>query len=221
MTDNARYPTLFQPLDVGTFTLPNRFVMGSMHTGFEGSAEGVGRLATFYRERARRGAALIITGGHAPNRDGNLGPPREEMSTPEDAERHLPITRAVHDAGGRIVLQVLHAGRYSFHDHPVSASEIKSPINRHAPRALSAQEVEQTLDDYAAASALAQDAGYDGVELMGSEGYLITQFLAERTNRREDAWGGSLENRMRFALETVRRTRARTTRPMICPSPER
>ena len=210
MADKAHYPNLFRPIDVGPFTLPNRIIMGSMHTGFEGTPEGAGQLAAFYRARAERGTALIITGGHAPNHDGNLGRPREEMSTAEDAALHRPITSAVHAAGGRIALQVLHAGRYSYHDHPVSASAVKSPISRHAPRALSEQEIERTLDDYASASALAQDAGYDGVELMGSEGYLITQFLAQRTNQREDDWGGSLENRMRFALETVRRTRART-----------
>ena len=210
MPETPPYPNLFRPIDVGPFTLPNRIIMGSMHTGLEGSPEGVERLAAFYRERAEHGTALIITGGHAPNWDGNLGAPREEMSTAEDAALHRPITKAVRDAGGRIALQILHAGRYSYHDHSVSASDIRSPINRRAPRALSAAEIEQTLDDYAAASALAQDAGYDGVELMGSEGYLITQFLALRTNARDDGWGGSFENRMRFALETVRRTRERT-----------
>jgi len=210
MSDTSPYPNLFRPIDVGPFTLPNRIIMGSMHTGLEGSPEGVERLASFYRERAEHGTALIITGGHAPNWDGNLGLPREEMSTAEDAAMHRPITKAVREAGGRIALQVLHAGRYSYHDHSVSASEIRSPINRHAPRALRPAEVERTIDDYAAASALAQDAGYDGVELMGSEGYLITQFLTSRTNARDDDWGGSFENRMRFALETVRRTRERT-----------
>ena len=210
MTNGSSYPNLFTPIDVGPFVLPNRIVMGSMHTGLEGSPDGVARLAAFYRARAAHGAALIVTGGHAPNSDGNLGTPREEMSTPEDAALHRPITDAVHSEGGRIVLQLLHAGRYSFHDHPVSASAMRSPINRHTPRELTAVEIEQTLDDYGTASAFAQEAGYDGVELMGSEGYLITQFLAPRTNHRTDDWGGSFENRMRFALETVRRTRVRT-----------
>ncbi|WP_425404047.1 FAD-dependent oxidoreductase [Hwanghaeella sp.] len=201
------YPSLLSPIRVGSVTLPNRVVMGSMHTGLEGDTDGLRKLADFYRIRAEGGVGLIITGGHAPNRDGNLGAPREEMSTAEDAARHRVITEAVHAAGGRIALQILHAGRYSYHDHPVSASPLRSPINKHAPRELSAAEVEATIDDFATATALARDAGYDGVELMGSEGYLITQFLASRTNHREDEWGGPLENRMRFATEVVRRSR--------------
>ncbi|RVU38597.1 FAD-dependent oxidoreductase [Hwanghaeella grinnelliae] len=209
MSSPNAYPCLLSPIDVGPFTLPNRVIMGSMHTGLEGDADGLSRLAEFYRARAEGGVGLIITGGHSPNRDGNLGIPREEMATAEDAARHRVITSAVHDAGGRIALQVLHAGRYSYHDHPVSASPIRAPINKTAPRELTDAEVEATIDDFATATALARDGGYDGVELMGSEGYLITQFLASRTNHREDEWGGPLENRMRFATEIVRRSRAK------------
>lgn len=207
MSNSSRYPSLLSPISAGSLTLPNRIIMGSMHTGLEGDADGLERLADFYRARAEGGVGLIVTGGHSPNRDGNLGVPREEMSTPEDAARHRSLTKAVHDAGGRIALQILHAGRYSYHDHPVSASPLRSPINKHAPRELTAAEVERTIDDFATATALARDAGYDGVELMGSEGYLITQFLASRTNHREDEWGGPLENRKRFATEVVRRSR--------------
>lgn len=209
MIDASHYPSLLSPISVGPVTLPNRVLMGSMHTGLEGDADGLQRLAEFYRARAEGGVGLIVTGGHAPNWDGNLGVPREEMSTAEDAARHKIITKAVHEAGGRIALQIVHAGRYSYHDHAVSASPLRSPINKHAPRELSAAEVEATIDDFATATALAREAGYDGVELMGSEGYLITQFLAARTNHRTDAWGGPLENRMRFATEVVRRSRAK------------
>ncbi|HEY5897220.1 MAG TPA: NADPH-dependent 2,4-dienoyl-CoA reductase [Burkholderiales bacterium] len=200
------YPHLFQPLDLGFVTLPNRILMGSMHTGFE-ARNAMQELAAFYAERARGGAALIVTGGYSPNDAGNLGPHRAQFSTADDAERHRPIARAVHEAGGRIVLQLLHAGRYGFHPRIVAPSAIKSPINPQMPREMSAAQVERTIDDFAAAAALARQAGYDGVEIMGSEGYLVTQFLALRTNQRADAWGGPLENRMRFATEIVRRTR--------------
>jgi 2,4-dienoyl-CoA reductase (NADPH2) len=201
------YPRLFQPLDLGFVTLPNRILMGSMHTGLEGRPDGMERLAAFYAERARGGAALIVTGGFSPNAAGNLSAHRAEFSTLEDARRHEPIPSAVHDAGGRIVLQLLHSGRYGFHPRIVAPSAIKSPINPQPPRAMEPREIEQTIDDFAHAAALAREAGYDGVELMGSEGYLITQFLAARTNQRSDEWGGPLENRMRFATEVVRRTR--------------
>jgi 2,4-dienoyl-CoA reductase (NADPH2) len=202
------YPNLFKPLDLGFAVLPNRILMGSMHTQLEWRPGGMERLAAFYAERARGGAALIVTGGFSPNDAGNLSAHRAQFSTPDDVERHRVIPRAVHDAGGRIVLQLLHSGRYGFHERIVAPSSLKSPINAQTPREMSAAEIEQTIDDFAAAACLAREAGYDGVELMGSEGYLLTQFLAARTNRRKDDWGGSLENRMRFATEVVRRSRA-------------
>ncbi len=202
------YPNLFRPLDLGHVTLPNRIMMGSMHTGLEERPDGMERLAAFYAERARGGAALIVTGGFSPDAAGNLGPHSAMMASGADRDRHRVLARAVHDAGGRICLQLLHAGRYGKHPGIVAPSAIKSPINSIVPREMSANEIERTLDAFAAGAALAREAGYDGVELMGSEGYLITQFLAARTNRRADDWGGSLENRMRFALEAVRRTRA-------------
>ncbi len=211
----AAYPHLFEPLDLGFATLPNRFMMGSMHTGLEARPDGMGRLAAFYAERARGGAAIIVTGGFSPNDEGELGPHRAQVSTAEDAERHRVIPKAVHEAGGRICLQVLHSGRYGFHDKIVAPSAVKSPINPHTPRELAPAEIERTIDAFAASAKLAQVAGYDGVEIMASEGYLITQFLALRTNHRRDDWGGPLENRMRFATEIVRRTRAATGRNFI------
>ena len=181
-----------------------------MHTGLEARPDGMPRLAAFYAERARGGAALIVTGGFSPNDAGELGPHRAQMSTKEDAERHKPVPRAVHDVAGRIVLQILHSGRYGFHQNIVAPSPIKSGINPNPPREMSAAEIEQTIADFVRAAVLAQTAGYDGVEVMGSEGYLITQFLALCTNQRADDWGGTLENRMRFACEIVRQTRVAT-----------
>ncbi|HEU4644831.1 MAG TPA: NADPH-dependent 2,4-dienoyl-CoA reductase [Burkholderiales bacterium] len=202
------YPLLFQPLDLGFVTLPNRILMGSMHTGLEVRPDGMARLAAFYAERARGGAALIVTGGFSPNDAGELSPHRAQMSTRGDAERHKPITRAVHDAGGRIALQVLHSGRYGFHKNIVAPSAVKAGINPNAPQELSADEIERTIAAFAASAALAREAGYDGIEVMGSEGYLLSQFLASRVNQRADDWGGSLENRMRFPVEVVRACRA-------------
>ena len=204
------YPQLFRPLALPGHTLPNRILMGSMHTGLEARPDGIGRLAAFYAERARGGAALIVTGGFSPNAAGNLGPHPTQMSAKEDAERHRPIPRAVHDAGGRILLQLLHSGRYGYHKGIVAPSPLKAGINPASPRELTAAEVEQTIGDFVRGAVLAQVAGYDGVEIMGSEGYLITQFLAARTNQRRDAWGGPLENRVRFATEIVRQARAAT-----------
>jgi 2,4-dienoyl-CoA reductase (NADPH2) len=202
-----RYPNLFKPLELGFVTLPNRILMGSMHTMLESRADGMARLAAFYAERARGGAALIATGGFSPNDEGNLGGHRAQFSGKEDVERHKPVPRAVHEAGGRIVLQLLHSGRYGFHERIVAPSAVRSPINPHPPREMSVAEIERTIEEFARAACLAREAGYDGVEIMGSEGYLITQFLAPRTNRRSDEWGGALENRMRFPSEIVRRSR--------------
>ncbi len=210
-----RYPHLFRPLELPGVTLPNRLLMGSMHTGLEARPDGMERLAAFYAERARGGAALIVTGGFSPNDAGELGPHRAQMSTPEDARRHRVITRSVHDAGGRIALQILHSGRYGYHKSIVAPSPIRSGINPNTPRELTRAEIEQTIADFVASAKLAREAGYDGVEIMGSEGYLITQFLAPRTNHRADDWGGSLENRMRFACEIVRGARAATSPEFI------
>ena len=209
------YPHLFQPLDLGFVTLPNRIMMGSMHTGLEELPDGVERLAAFYAERAAGGAALIVTGGFSPDDAGNLSAHAAEMASAQDRDRHTPIPRAVHEAGGRICLQILHAGRYGKHPRIVAPSPIRSPINPNSPRALTVAEIEATIEAFARSAVLAQEAGYDGVEIMGSEGYLITQFLALRTNQRKDDWGGSFENRMRFGVEVVRRTRSAVGRDFI------
>ncbi len=203
-----QYPSLFRPLDLGFAVLPNRILMGSMHTGLEARPDGIDRLAAFYAERARGGAALIVTGGFSPDEAGNLGPHRAQFSSAEDAQRHRPIPAAVHAAGGRIALQLLHSGRYGFHDRTVAPSAVKSPINPRAPREMTSDEIRATIGAFARSAALAREAGYDGVEVMGSEGYLITQFLAARTNHRGDEWGGTLENRLRFPTEIVRAVRA-------------
>jgi 2,4-dienoyl-CoA reductase (NADPH2) len=200
------YPKLLSPLDLGFTTLRNRVVMGSMHTGLEDRARDTDRLAEYFAERARGGVGLIITGGYAPNRAGWLLPFAAQMISTSEARRHRRITQPVRDAGGKILLQVLHAGRYAYHPFSVSASSIKAPINPFRPRAL--RDVDGTIDDFARCAELAREAGYDGVEIMGSEGYLLNQFLAPRTNKRTDAWGGTPEKRRRMPVEIVRRTRA-------------
>jgi 2,4-dienoyl-CoA reductase (NADPH2) len=202
------YPNLLSPLDLGFTTLRNRVIMGSMHTGLEDRAHHIDRLAEYFAERARGGVGLIITGGYAPNRTGWLLPLAAELVSSAQARRHRRITSAVHEAGGKILLQILHAGRYAYHPLSVSASSIKAPINPFRPRRLSSRGVQSTIDDFARCALLAREAGYDGVEIMGSEGYLINQFLAPRTNKRSDAWGGTPEKRRRFPVEIVRRTRA-------------
>jgi len=199
------YPNLLSPLDLGFTTLRNRVVMGSMHTGLEDRARDTDRLAEYFAERARGGVGLIITGGYAPNRTGWLLPFAAQMLSSSDARRHRRITGPVHDAGGKILLQILHAGRYAYHPFSVSASSIKAPINPFRPRAL--RDVNGTIDDFVRCAELAREAGYDGVEMMGSEGYLLNQFLAPRTNKRTDAWGGTPEKRRRMPVEIVRRTR--------------
>jgi 2,4-dienoyl-CoA reductase (NADPH2) len=201
------YPNLLSPLDLGFTTLRNRVIMGSMHTGLEDRAHHIDRLAEYFAERAHGGVGLIITGGYAPNRTGWLLPFAAELISSAQARRHRRITSAVHEAGGKILLQILHAGRYAYHPLSVSASSIKAPINPFRPRRLSSRGVQSTIDDFARCALLAREAGYDGVEIMGSEGYLINQFLAPRTNKRSDAWGGSPEKRRRFPVEVVRRTR--------------
>jgi 2,4-dienoyl-CoA reductase (NADPH2) len=202
------YPNLLSPLDLGFTQLRNRVIMGSMHTGLEDRARNTDRLAEYFAERANGGVGLIITGGYAPNRTGWLLPFASDLTSSAQVRRHRKITKAVHDAGGKILLQILHAGRYAYHPLSVSASSIKAPINPFRPRRLSSSGVQSTVDDFARCALLAREAGYDGVEIMGSEGYLVNQFLAEGTNKRKDAWGGTAEKRRRFPVEIVRRARA-------------
>ena len=207
-TTHPTYPHLLAPLDLGFTTLKNRVIMGSMHTGLEDRFYNYGKLAAFYRERARGGAGLIVTGGISPNRQGWLLPFGGTLNFLGDVPNHRRVTRAVHEEGGKIVLQILHAGRYGYQPFVVSASGVKSPISKFRPKALDAAGIEDTIAAYARCARLAQMAGYDGVEVMGSEGYLLNQFLCARTNKRLDAWGGPIENRMRLAVEVVRRIRA-------------
>ena len=203
----SRYPHLLSPLDLGFTTLPNRVLMGSMHVGLEEAERGFERMAEFYAARARGGVGLIVTGGIAPNDAGRPGEGGARMTTEAEAEEHAAVTAAVHGAGGKIAMQILHFGRYAYHPDLVAPSALQAPISPFVPRALTDDEVEQTIEDYARAARLARQAGYDGVEIMGSEGYLINEFIARQTNQRTDRWGGSYENRMRFPVEIVRRVR--------------
>lgn len=203
----SAYPHLLQPLDLGFTTLKNRVLMGSMHIGLEEAPQGYERMAAFYAERAKGGVSLIVTGGVSPNDDGVVFAHGTKLDTVEEAEKHKVITQAVHEAGGKIAMQILHTGRYSYQANNVAPSAIQAPINPIKPKALSSAEVQQTIDDFANCAKLAQYAGYDGVEIMGSEGYLINEFIAARTNHRDDEWGGSYENRIRFPIEIVKRTR--------------
>ena len=203
------YPHLLAPLDLGFTTLRNRTLMGSMHTGLEEEKNGFERMAAFYGERARGGAGLIVTGGFAPNLAGRVYHFGSQLSFSWQVGKHRLITDAVHAEGGKIALQILHTGRYGYHPLNVAPSKLRAPINRFTPRALTRWGIRKTIGDYARCARLAQKAGYDGVEIMGSEGYLINQFIAPQTNQRTDEWGGSFENRIRFAVETVRATRAK------------
>ncbi len=203
------FPHLNAPLDLGFTTLRNRVLMGSMHVGLEEVPNGFARMAAFYAERARGEVGLIVTGGIAPNARGRPMKGGATLVNEDEAAHHRIVTRAVHAEGGKIALQVLHFGRYAYHSDLVAPSALRAPINPQVPHALTTEEVEQTIDDFTRCAALAQHAGYDGVEIMGSEGYLINEFIAARTNHREDEWGGSYENRMRFPIEIVRRTRER------------
>ncbi len=204
----SAYPHLFQPLTLGSITLPNRILMGSMHTNLEEAPDGFARLAAFYVERTRAGVGLIVTGGIAPSAEGAVFHGAAKLTNAEEAERHRAITTAVHEAGGRICLQILHAGRYAYSPELVAPSAIQAPINPYPPRALASDEIERVIADYVECARLAREAGYDGVEVMGSEGYLINQFVCARTNRRDDEWGGPFENRMRFPVAIVERIRA-------------
>ncbi|KVP99214.1 NADPH-dependent 2,4-dienoyl-CoA reductase [Burkholderia ubonensis] len=205
----TRYPHLTAPLELGFTSLRNRVLMGSMHVGLEEAPDGFDRMAAFYAERARGEAGLIVTGGIAPNERGRPAPGGAMLTTEAEAERHRAVTRAVHAEGGKIALQILHFGRYAYHPALVAPSPLKAPINPFMPHALSGAEVAETIADFVRCAALAQHAGYDGVEIMGSEGYLINEFVAARTNHRDDAWGGAYENRIRFPVEIVTRVRER------------
>ncbi|WP_399922014.1 FAD-dependent oxidoreductase [Streptomyces kanamyceticus] len=205
----SRYPNLLNPLDLGFTTLPNRVLMGSMHVGLEEAPNGFERMAAFYAARARGGVGLIVTGGIAPNDAGRPYPGGAKMTTEAEAAQHAGITAAVHAEGGRIAMQILHFGRYAYHPDLVAPSAIQAPISPSVPRALTDDEVEQTIEDFVRAAELAKLAGYDGVEIMGSEGYLINEFIAAPTNQRTDRWGGAYENRIRFPVEIVRRVRER------------
>ncbi|NHC03183.1 NADPH-dependent 2,4-dienoyl-CoA reductase [Acinetobacter sp. 187] len=202
-----RYPHLLAPLDLGFTTLKNRVLMGSMHVGLEEVPGGYERMAAFYAERAQGGVGLIVTGGISPNDAGVTFAGGSKLDSLEEAEKHKVITQAVHDAGGKIAMQILHTGRYSYQAENVAPSAIQAPINPTKPHALTSAEVVQTIADFAQCAKLAQHAGYDGVEIMGSEGYLINEFIAARTNHRDDEWGGSYENRIRLPIEIVKRTR--------------
>ncbi|WP_338804392.1 NADPH-dependent 2,4-dienoyl-CoA reductase [Xenorhabdus griffiniae] len=206
----SNYPHLLAPLDLGFTTLKNRVLMGSMHTGLEEHPDGAQRLAQFYAERAAGGVALIVTGGIAPNPQGVVAAGASILNSEAHLPHHRLITEAVHQAGGKIALQILHAGRYSYQKNSVAPSAIQAPINPFMPKEMSENDIRQTIKDFAYCAQLAQQAGYDGVEVMGSEGYLINQFLVTRTNHRQDKWGGTFENRMRFALEVVKAVRAIT-----------
>ena len=205
---NAHFPHLLEPLDLGFTQLRNRVMMGSMHTGLEDRFYNYGKLAAYFRERARGGVGLIVTGGISPNRRGWLLPFGGTMNSLGDIFNHRKVTRAVHEEGGKIVMQILHSGRYGYQPFIVSASDKKAPISKFKPKALTEAGIESTIRDYVRCARLAQKSGYDGVEIMGSEGYLLNQFLCVRTNHRTDRWGGSIENRMRLPVEIVRRVRA-------------
>ncbi|WP_161672327.1 NADPH-dependent 2,4-dienoyl-CoA reductase [Vibrio toranzoniae] len=204
---SAMYPHLLEPLDLGFTQLRNRVLMGSMHTGLEENKEGLHKLAAFYEERAKGGVGLIVTGGFSPNLRGRLTPFSAEFSKVKHAKAHQVVTEAVHKHGGKIALQLLHAGRYAMHPFAQSASGIKAPIAKFAPSEMSPRQIRKTIDAFANSAELAQVAGYDGIEIMGSEGYLINQFICKRTNMRYDEWGGSYEKRMRFPLEIVKSIR--------------
>lgn len=201
------YDKMLSPLDLGFTTLKNRVLMGSMHTNLEEIPGGFDRAAVYYAERAKGQVGLIVTGGIAPNLEGSVGMGAAKLTNEEEAEKHKKITKAVHEEGGKICMQILHSGRYAYHPKGVAPSAIQSPITPFKPRALESEEVWQTITDYKNCALLAQSAGYDGVEVMGSEGYFINEFIVKKTNHREDEWGGTYENRIKLPIEIVRQTR--------------
>ena len=202
-----KYPNMFRPIDFGFVTLKNRVIMGSMHTNLEETKDW-GRIADFYSERAKGGVGLIITGGIAPNEEGAVFKGAATMLDEEDADNHKIVTDAVHKNGGRIAMQILHAGRYAYSPDCVAPSAIKSPISHFVPNALDGEGIEKQIADFVKCARLAKSAGYDGIEIMGSEGYFINQFLVEHTNKRDDSWGGSYENRMRLPLQILKKIRS-------------
>ena len=204
---HPKYPHLLSPIDIGGVTLPNRVLMGSMHVGLEEEWGRLDKMAAYFEARAAGGVGLIVTGGVSPNLAGGVKPFAAKLSNSYEVWKHRVVTDAVHKAGGRIAMQILHAGRYAYLPWSVAPSAVKSPITPFKPKALSKRGVENTIRDYVNCAKKAQQAGYDGVEIMGSEGYLINQFIVKRTNKRTDDWGGSYENRIRFAVELVARTR--------------
>ncbi len=205
---HAKYPKLLEPLDLGFTTLKNRVLMGSMHTGLEEEKDGFNKMAVYFGERAKGGVGLIVTGGIAPNIAGWTAPMAGRLTTKRTARKHQIITKSVHDNGGKICMQILHSGRYGYHPFVVAPSALKAPISPFKPKALSKSGIETTIRHFARAARLAKLANYDGVEIMGSEGYLLNEFIAAKTNKRTDEWGGSYENRIKFPLEIVRRVRA-------------
>ncbi|MFD2177286.1 FAD-dependent oxidoreductase [Veronia pacifica] len=213
--EQKSYPHLLAPLDLGFTTLKNRVLMGSMHTGLEEARGGLKKLAAFYGERAKGGVGLIVTGGFAPNMRGSLYPFAAQMSSGRESRAHRVLTDAVHEHGGKIALQLLHAGRYSYHPFAQSASAIRAPIAKFTPFQMSERQIRNTINDFAKSAELAREGGYDGIELMGSEGYLINQFICSRSNTRYDGWGGSYENRIRFPIEVVKAVRERVGHDFI------
>lgn len=206
----SQYPNMLKPLDLGFTVLKNRVIMGSMHTGLEEVENGFERMAAFFSERARGGVSLIVTGGFGPNIRAATHEHTKMLRSEEDCVGHRIVTDAVHAADGKICLQILHTGRYAFNENPIAPSAIRAPINIFTPEAATTDQIEEQIQDFVRTAVLAQKAGYDGVEIMGSEGYFINQFLAKRTNHRDDEWGGDYENRMRLPVEIVRRVREAT-----------
>ncbi|WP_339675305.1 NADPH-dependent 2,4-dienoyl-CoA reductase [uncultured Zhongshania sp.] len=206
----SNYPNMLKPLDLGFTVLKNRVIMGSMHTGLEEAENGFERMAAFFAERARGGVSLIVTGGFGPNKRAATHEHTKMLRTEEDCVGHRIVTDAVHAEDGKICMQILHTGRYAFNENPIAPSAIRAPINAFTPEAATVDQIEEQIQDFVLAAVLAQKAGYDGVEIMGSEGYFINQFLAKRTNHRDDEWGGDYENRMRLPVEIVRRVREAT-----------
>ena len=212
---SSAYPHLLAPLDLGFTRLKNRVIMGSMHTGLEEAKNGFERLAAYYAERARGGVGLIVTGGISPNQQGLTFSGAAALDKADKVAQHRLVTDAVHQAGSKICMQILHTGRYAYSPNAIAPSAIKAPINAFIPKAVSSEEIEQQIEDFAYSAKLAQQAGYDGVEVMGSEGYFLNQFIVTRTNQRDDEWGGSYDNRTRLAIEVVKRVRAAVSEKFI------